>query len=147
MITKLEAVEILNEAHKAGCEAAKKKSGEQYRSPGMSLDLEYIQYESPFLKNKIIDRWEYLDTFPCGFAWIEVRTYKDLRNKDFISVLRTLGFVGPQMFSQDHERKTMYMYWVGDFNQSMALKSAYADAFVKKLKEYHIEAWAKSRID
>ena len=76
------------------------------------------------------------DPFPiCGFAEVRV---KGLKGKTLAEFKRR-GF-------QKHYSVGQYL-WVSDYNQSYDLKSAYARAYAKTLKEHGFNAWSESRLD
>jgi hypothetical protein len=74
---------------------------------------------------------------PCGFAWINVKPA-------YSRVAKALVALG-------HAKKDGYYggvtFWVGDYNQSMARKEAFARAFAAVLREAGINAYAASRMD
>ena len=76
------------------------------------------------------------DPFPiCGFAEVRV---KGLRGK-VLEEFKRRGFKKSYAGGQ-------YL-WVGDYNQSYDLKSAYARAYADKLREHGFNAWYESRLD
>ena len=73
----------------------------------------------------------------CGFAWIVVNP----GTNPFARWAR-----------QNKQARAEYgggtcVYWVGEFNQSMTRKEAFADAFAKVLNKYGIPASSRSRMD
>ena len=76
------------------------------------------------------------DPFPiCGFASVRV---KGLRGKA-LEEFKRRGFEKSYGGGQS--------LWVSDYNQSYDLKSAYARAYAKTLKEHGFNAWSESRLD
>ena len=76
------------------------------------------------------------DPFPiCGFAEVRV---KGLKGKTLAEFKRR-GFEKHYSVGQS--------LWVSDYNQSYDLKSAYARAYAKTLKEHGFNAWYESRLD
>ena len=71
----------------------------------------------------------------CGFAWVKVPG-----NSAFGKWGKSKGLLGKAY-------PKGLMYWVGEFNQSMQKKEAFADAVAAKLREYGIEAYSDSRMD
>jgi hypothetical protein len=71
----------------------------------------------------------------CGFAWVKVPG-----NTAFGKWGKAKG-----LFSKAYPKGLMY--WVGEFNQSMQKKEAFADAVAAKLREHGIEAYSDSRMD
>jgi len=74
----------------------------------------------------------------CGFAWVNIKP----GNSAFANWLKKNGLA----------RKDSYAggvtVWVGDYNQSMEKKEAYADAFAEVLRDNGIDrAYAQSRMD
>ena len=73
----------------------------------------------------------------CGFAWLEIRPARG----SLVTFLKkhNIGYV-----SQYHR-----CYWVSisQFNQSLALKEAYAQAVAESLRASGYEVYAGSRID
>ena len=72
----------------------------------------------------------------CGFAWITIKP-------------GTSSFA--RALVKDGTARKAYgggvQVWVGEFNQSVARKSAYAEAYAKVLREAGINAYAGSRLD
>lgn len=71
----------------------------------------------------------------CGFAWIHFKG-----NTAWGRWAKKMGHA-----SADYPKGLMI--WVGDFNQSMTRKEAYARAFAAVLREAGIDAHARSRMD
>jgi hypothetical protein len=73
----------------------------------------------------------------CGFAWLIIKP----GTSAFAKWMNDAG----------HTRKDTYYggvcLWVSRFNQSMARKEAYADAFANVLKKHGIKAISMSRMD
>lgn len=72
----------------------------------------------------------------CGFAWISVKP----GNSPFANWLKAEGLA-----RKSYEGGVSI--WVGEFNQSMAKKEAYAYAFAEVLRDEGIKAYAGSRMD
>ena len=84
-----------------------------------------------------LNRTHYVSEGVCGFAWI---VHPD-GNSSFARWVK-----------KTHNARREYgggicLYWVGEFNQSMARKEAFADAFAATLRAHGIDASARSRID
>jgi hypothetical protein len=70
----------------------------------------------------------------CGFAWVQIKgntTFGRWAKQNGASKAYPNGL----------------MFWVGEFDQSMTRKEAYASAFAKVLNEAGIQAYADSRMD
>jgi hypothetical protein len=163
IMTKMEVLAALKTAGVAAAAAAKKYNEYQHVIPGMTLELEFVQYENPLVSANEIERWKYIDTFPCGLAWVTVSTYKHPKSKAFIKVLKDMGFViedtnggrnEPELpawcrevFRQDRDRHTLYSLSIHDFNQSMGLKTKYAKVFAEELSKLGICASHRNWID
>lgn len=111
--------QIFEEAHLAGMKAVEE------------LKVEPMVLFDPRSGQKWV-----IDDGPCGFAWVVIRPAKC----EFARYMRERGL------AHKHESPGV-MYWIGDFNQSMQKKEAYASAFAKTLKEKGIEAYSASRMD
>jgi hypothetical protein len=72
----------------------------------------------------------------CGFAWVHLPDARD----PFAKFVKNKG-IGHKSY------KKGYDIWVGQFNQSMQRKEAYASAFAGVLKQHGIEAYMQSRMD
>lgn len=74
--------------------------------------------------------------FPiCGFASVRV---KGLRGK-VLAEFKRRGFEKSIMGGQS--------LWVGEYNQSFDMKSAYARAYAQTLTRHGFRAWSESRLD
>lgn len=73
----------------------------------------------------------------CGFAWIVVRP----------ATSSFARWAAKNKGARKEYGGGMCLRSVGEFNQSMARKEAYADAFAKVLREAGIEAYSRSRMD
>jgi hypothetical protein len=71
----------------------------------------------------------------CGFAWVNFAG-----NTPFGRWAKKTGRARP-------DYPTGLCVWVGEFNQSMEKKEAYAHAFARILNKYGIVAHARSRMD
>lgn len=71
----------------------------------------------------------------CGFAWVSFAG-----NTSFGRWMKKTGK------ARDHYPKGLCV-WVRDYNQSMQLKEAYAEAYAAVLRKHDIEAYAGSRMD
>jgi len=67
--------------------------------------------------------------FPCGFASIRFPR-KDYIHDPFIKWMDEHGILGNDSYAK------CYYIWVGEFNQSMNHKFAYAQKFVELIKEH-----------
>jgi hypothetical protein len=72
----------------------------------------------------------------CGFAWINVRP----GNSPFANWAKKQGLMRPAYGGG-------VQFWVGDFDQSMQRKEAFARAAANVLSEAGIKAYADSRMD
>jgi len=72
----------------------------------------------------------------CGFAWIDIPS-----REAFGKWIVAIGYGDRETYKHCVE------IWVGEFNQSVARKEAYAEAFAKVLQKYGITAYAGSRLD
>lgn len=74
---------------------------------------------------------------PCGFAWIVVYP----GNAPFANWAK-----------KAHDARPEYgggccVYWVGEFNQSVERKAAFARAFAEVLRQHGIKAYGQDRLD
>lgn len=83
------------------------------------------------------DYREVIPDGPCGFAWIVVKP----GNSAFARLSKKLKGARAEYGGGTCVK------WVGEFNQSMAKKEAYAYAFAKVLTAAGINAYARSRMD
>lgn len=74
---------------------------------------------------------------PCGFAWIIVKP----------GTSRFAKFLKARQYGKPDSYQGGVRIWVGDFNQSMMRKEAYAKAFADALRKYGIKASDYSRMD
>ena len=72
---------------------------------------------------------------PCGFAYVVLRK----SNTSFAIWAKKRG-----LFSKGYSGTQL---WVSDFNQSVTLKSAYAQAYARVLNQNGIECYSGSRLD
>lgn len=72
---------------------------------------------------------------PCGFAYVTLRK----SNTSFAIWAKKKG-----IFQKGYSGTQL---WVSDFNQSVTLKSAYAQAYARVLNENGIECYSGSRLD
>ena len=72
---------------------------------------------------------------PCGFAYVVLRK----SNTSFAIWAKKRG-----LFSKGYSGTQL---WVSDFNQSVTLKGAYAQAYARVLNENGIECYSSSRLD
>lgn len=72
---------------------------------------------------------------PCGFAYVTLRK----SNTSFAIWAKKKG-----IFQKGYSGTQL---WVSDFNQSVTLKSAYAQAYARVLNENGIECYPGSRLD
>jgi len=73
----------------------------------------------------------------CGFAWIDIHPARGA----FVEYLKSRNWGSKKIYGAG------YQIWVGQYNQSVTRKYAYAQAFAKVLNEYGIKANAGSRLD
>jgi len=74
---------------------------------------------------------------PCGFSWVTVRPGNSRAAR---VMAETLG-------ARINSYEGGMMLWVGEFNQSMVRKEAFAHAFAETLRAEGIRAFAGSRMD
>lgn len=110
---------IYSEAHAAGLKAVSE------------LTIEPMVVVDSRTKQKWI-----IDDGPCGFAWVIIKP----AHCQFAKYLRE------RKLAHKHDKPGLMM-WIGDFNQSMEKKSAYAKAFANVLKENGIDAYVGERMD
>ena len=119
--------ELAELAHKAGL-----KAGNEAIPTPMVVTMETtINGET---QNKVID---VVDDGLCGFAWINIRPARGA----FVNYLKA------REWGSRNEYAGGWEIWVGQFNQSVTRKEAYAQAFAKVLNQYGIKAYAGSRLD
>ena len=78
----------------------------------------------------------------CGFAWINIKPArgKNVQRK-FVNYLKSIKTGRTDSYYGG------YTVWVGEFNQSMQRKEAYAHAFSRVLSANGIKAYPMSRMD
>jgi hypothetical protein len=79
----------------------------------------------------------------CGFAWVNVRPATSAFCKWW---KKNIGEATGREVHRAYEGGYTVL-WVGEFNQSMTRKEAYAQAFAEVLRKYGIKASAMSRLD
>lgn len=119
---------LYEKAHAAGMEA-----GRNDKPPTMVVQERARPLDDT---SPVVQQWV-VPEGPCGFAWITIRP----ANCAFANWLR-----------KNKLGRTAYggglQIWVGEFNQSMSRKEAYANAFARVIREAGIpNAWAGSRMD
>jgi hypothetical protein len=85
----------------------------------------------------VLTRAHYVSEGACGFAWI---VHPD-GNSSFAR------WAKKHRNARREYGGGVCLYWVGEFNQSMARKKAFADAFAETLRSHGIPANARSRMD
>jgi hypothetical protein len=80
-------------------------------------------------------QWEVPDG-PCGFAWVTVRPANS-----------AAGHFAATLPGWKPAYGGGISFWVGDYNQSMVRKEAYAHAFAATLNAHGIVATSDSRMD
>jgi hypothetical protein len=85
----------------------------------------------------IVKRYAPVMDGPCGFAWINVKP----GNGPMARYLKAEGLARSDSYEGG------VCVWVGEFNQSMARKEAYAAAFADVMRAEGIRAYANSRMD
>lgn len=119
---------IWDEAYQAGI-----KAGQDCKPIGMRV----MEHANPLDDNSpVVQSWDIPDGV-CGFAWIVVRP-------------GNCGFA--KWAKKNKDARPEYgggtcVYWVGEFNQSMQRKEAFANAFAEVLNKYGINASPRSRMD
>lgn len=163
-MTKMEVLALLKEAGAAGADAAKKYNEQQVVTPGMAMEKEFIQYENPLVAVNEVARWKYIDTYPCGLAWVTVNVYKGPKTREFIKTMKEMGFVLEDdggkyskeplyssyhlgYFRQEMDAHSVYSFCIPGFNQSMNIPTEYAKAFSAVLQKHGIHADWKNWID
>lgn len=119
---------IWNEAVQAGMNAGR----------GTTPNPMIVQQHKNMLDDNspVVQEW-FVGEGACGFAWIVVRP----GNSSFAKwAKKTKG-------AKAHYGGGMLVKWVGEFNQSVARKEAYAAAFANVLQKYGIKAYSDSRMD
>ena len=114
-------------AHAAGLAAA------QRMNPTPMVVAEHV---SPLDDSSPIQRAYYVPDGVCGFAWIVIKP-------------GTCSFAR-WLVKNGHAKRHYYggvSVWVGDFNQSLERKEAYATAFANALRLNGVKAHADSRMD
>jgi len=89
----------------------------------------------PMVVQSATQSW-YVADGVCGFAWVTVRP----GNSAFANWGKKKG-----LFSKAYGGGVQY--WVGEFDQSMQKKEAFAGAVAAKLREAGIDAYSGSRMD
>jgi len=112
-----------DKAHTAGM-----KAGENAIPAPMTV------YQADFAGNPIGKSW-FVSEGACGFASVKFKG-----NTAWGKWAKAQGIASPAYPKGLH-------IWVGQFNQSIARKEAYAHAYVEVLREAGIEAYAESRLD
>tara|TARA_R110000868_G_scaffold23753_2_gene95035 strand:- start:1216 stop:1593 length:378 start_codon:yes stop_codon:yes gene_type:complete len=121
--------EIYEQARSAGYQAADAMTPTpMVVGSAKSLFSNEIDYDQPV---------EIVNDGVCGFAWINI---KPARGK-FVNYLKSIKAGRTDSYYGG------YTVWVGEFNQSMQRKEAYAHAFSRVLSANGITAYPMSRMD
>lgn len=75
----------------------------------------------------------------CGFAWVSMKA-NTTENKAFLKWAKKANVMRKSCMGG-------FTYWVGEFNQSMQRKEAFAVAFAKVLREHGMTCYTDSRMD
>ena len=119
--------EVMGEAHEAGLMAS---------ANATPIPMIVEQHVNPLDdSSKVVQRWT-VPAGACGFAWVNIR---GLRGK-MREAVKWFGFR-----ANDYERAMQR--WVHEFNQSAALKAAYAGAFAEVLRKHGFKASSGDRLD
>ena len=102
---------------------------------GMKAVTEAIIEPMVVVDSRTKQRWVIEDGL-CGFAWVIVKP----AHCSFAKYLK-------ENHGAHKHNEPGLMLWIGGFNQSLAKKSAYAQAFSKLLRENGIDAYAGERVD
>lgn len=119
---------IWNEAYQAGLQAG---------NNAIPTPMVVTGHANPLNDNSPVTERYFVSEGCCGFAWIVVRP-------------GNCGFA--KWAKQNKSARAEYgggmcVYWVGEFNQSMTRKEAFADAFAAVLNKYGIQSSSRSRMD
>jgi hypothetical protein len=145
-MTREEAVKIFEEAYAAGLKAGKTV---EPRPMIVTTHLNPLDDGSP-----AVQRW-YEKEGVCGFAWVNL-PFRCESVKQFCKHIESAQEAGAILPHEDvlkyhgNEGKgypAHWSLWVGEFNQSMARKAAFANAFGEVLGRYGIENVAGFRMD
>lgn len=79
----------------------------------------------------------YVEDGVCGFAWVNVKP----GNSKLANWLKANGLARSDSYYGG------VTVWIGEFNQSMQKKEAYARAFAKVLSDNGVRAYSDSRMD
>lgn len=86
----------------------------------------------------------------CGFAWVQWLK-KDKLADEFCKLVRGLGRTHESNLSHEPNMgkgyPAMWKLWVGEYNQSMSRKEAFAKAFCAKIQSAGINCSYSSRMD
>jgi hypothetical protein len=119
-----QCADLFQRAHKAGMEAGQGSRPEPMHVVQLGRHGEVVKRYAPVMDGV------------CGFAWVTIRP----GNSSFANWLRKQG-KGHKGYHGGWE------YWVGQFNQSLERKEAYARAFAEVCREAGVQAHAGSRMD
>ncbi len=139
--SKLESVEILNQAYKAG-----EKAYEDCVPTPMIVQ----QYQDMLNDNSPVEKSYHVPEGVCGFAWVNLKCKG--KGFTFINDLKKEGLATSDHNSFNGEPFKIdsyyggYTYWVSG-SQSMERKIAFASAFAKVLTDAGINCHAYSRMD
>lgn len=79
------------------------------------------------------------DTYPCGFAWVNIKPARG----QFVKILKKMG-----LGSKDDYEGGWTVRNPGEYpGQNMDAKKAGADAFARILREHGLKAYAAERMD
>ena len=118
---------LYSEAHRAGMDAG---------SSSVPTPMVVQQHSNVMNDNSpVVQQWNVPDGV-CGFAWVVVRP----ANSPFANWLKKNNL------ARAHYRGGVSV-WVGEFNQSMTRKEAYAAAFAQVLHKAGLNAHSDSRMD
>jgi hypothetical protein len=100
------------------------------------IPMSVVQRSNPFDDNSpVVKAYEPVADGVCGFAWVVIKG-----NTAFARWAKASGLTGSHYPSGQS-------FWIGQFNQSMTRKEAYAYAFADVLNKNGISAYAGSRMD
>lgn len=141
-MTDCEAMDIYREALDAGHAALR---------VCIPTPVTFVQHEDMLDdKSPVKESWFVPDGL-CGFAWVHMKA-KGVAGQ-WIRALKRNGIAGgenergPNITINHDSYFHHYSYWVGEGNQSIAKKEAFAEAFANVLKKHDIVCHAGSRLD
>lgn len=141
-MTDCEAMDIYREALDAGHDALK---------ACVPTPVVFSEHEDMLDDNSPVKQSWFVPDGVCGFAWVHMKCKG--KAGQWIRALKRNGIAGgenergPNIRINHDSYFHRYSYWVGEGDQSMQKKEAFAEAFAAVLMKHDILCHAGSRMD